>query len=630
MNRNYDIIVIGGGHAGTEAAWAAARMGASVALVTMQRDAIGRMSCNPAIGGIGKGQMVREVDALGGIMGRAIDRAGIHFRMLNQSKGPAVWAPRAQADRKLYAQAVQSILCEAANLEIVEGLVETIETVSVAPQNGNATMRVSSVVLADGRTLIADAIIVTTGTFMRGLMHCGERQQAGGRVGEAAAEGISANLAALGFELMRLKTGTPPRVHRDSLDYDKLERQDGDELPIPFSFINDSIGQPSVPCWITYTNSDTHALIHANLHRAPMYMGQIESTGPRYCPSIEDKVVRFSEKPRHQLFLEPEGYDNERIYCNGISTSLPEDVQRSMLVTIPGMENAEILQLGYAVEYDFIPTWQTRLSLESKRVGGLFFAGQINGTSGYEEAAGQGLVAGVNAVQMLRDDEPLVLQRDQAYIGVMIDDLITKPPIEPYRMFTSRAEYRLSLRSDNADQRLTPIGRSLGLVDDARWDRFERKLNDITELRRIANALPYAGGKLGDFLKRPNTTLADFANALTSHSTNGHSEFDRPVLEFDRPVLDFDRTVLEQVLVDARYAGYVARQDRQVVRFRKMESMKIPPHADYAKMTELRAEARQNLAAVGPTTLGQAGRISGITPADIMVLTVCLRRQKSI
>ncbi|HNO78012.1 MAG TPA: tRNA uridine-5-carboxymethylaminomethyl(34) synthesis enzyme MnmG [Phycisphaerae bacterium] len=616
MASTYDVIVIGGGHAGTEAAWAAARMGASVALVTMQREAIGRMSCNPAIGGIGKGQMVREVDALGGIMGRAIDQAGIHFRMLNQSKGPAVWAPRAQADRKLYAQAVQSILTEAANLEIVEGLVDEIETVDTPSHNGDAAKMVSGVVLADGRRLVASAVIVTTGTFMRGLMHCGERQEAGGRVGEAAAMGISANLSALGFELMRLKTGTPPRVHRDSLDYDKLERQDGDETPVPFSFVNDSIGQPSVPCWITYTNSETHGHIHANLHRAPMYMGQIESTGPRYCPSIEDKVVRFSDKPRHQLFLEPEGYDNERIYCNGISTSLPEDVQRSMLATIPGMENAEILQLGYAVEYDFIPTWQTRVSLESKRVGGLFFAGQINGTSGYEEAAGQGLVAGVNAVQMLREDEPLVLRRDQAYIGVMIDDLITKPPIEPYRMFTSRAEYRLSLRSDNADQRLTPIGRSLGLVDDARWNRFEQKLSDIQALKRVTSALPHAGGKLGDFLKRPETTLDDFANALNSHSSNGCSEF--------------ARTVLEQVLVDARYAGYVARQDRQVARFRKMESMKIPPHADYAKMTELRAEARQNLAAVEPTTLGQAGRISGITPADIMVLTVCLRRQKSI
>ncbi|NOX58493.1 MAG: tRNA uridine-5-carboxymethylaminomethyl(34) synthesis enzyme MnmG, partial [Planctomycetes bacterium] len=399
MEHRYDVIVIGGGHAGTEAAWAASRLGATVALVTMERVGIGRMSCNPAIGGIGKGQMVREIDALGGIMGLAIDRAGIHFRMLNQSKGPAVWAPRAQADRTLYAKAIQDILAEAADLNIVEGMVEAIETTGAPAAENGSGARVCGVLLADGRRLHADSVIVTTGTFMRGLMHCGQKQEAGGRFGEASAGGISQNLMSLGFELGRLKTGTPPRVDRDSLDYDQLERQDGDETPIPFSFVTDRIDQPSVPCWITYTNQATHDHIHANLHRAPMYMGQIESTGPRYCPSIEDKVVRFADKSRHQLFLEPEGYDSDRVYCNGISTSLPEDVQRAMLATIPGMQRARIVQLGYAVEYDFIPTWQTRESLESKRVVGLFFAGQINGTSGYEEAAGQGLVAGVNSVR---------------------------------------------------------------------------------------------------------------------------------------------------------------------------------------------------------------------------------------
>ncbi|MCB9850660.1 MAG: tRNA uridine-5-carboxymethylaminomethyl(34) synthesis enzyme MnmG [Phycisphaerales bacterium] len=603
MHERFDIVVIGGGHAGTEAAWAAGRLGARTALVTMTRDAIGRMSCNPAIGGIGKGQMVREIDALGGIMGQCTDRGAIQFRMLNRRKGPAVWAPRAQADRVLYANAVQEMLAGAPNLTIIEGIVAEID----APMS-DARRRVRGVTLEDGRRIACDAVIITTGTFMSALMHCGERQTPGGRCGEPAAVGISRNLRDLGLTLGRLKTGTPPRVARDSVDYGACEPQPGDDDPVPFSFMTDRIDQPQIECWITYTNVHTHELIRGNLHRAPMYSGQIESTGPRYCPSIEDKVVRFADKLRHQIFLEPEGYDSDRIYCNGISTSLPADVQEAMLRDIPGLGNARIVQHGYAVEYDFIPTTQTKVTLESKVVDGLYTAGQINGTSGYEEAAGQGLIAGVNAAMRLAGNEgPFVLRRDEAYIGVMIDDLITKPPTEPYRMFTSRAEYRLSLRSDNADRRLTPTGRDIGLVDDERWERFQQKTAAITVLSKLVGATVHEGRRLSETLRRPDVTLATLEAALGASALNGHP-----------------RAALEQVLIDARYAGYLARQDRQVERFRKMESMKIPPSADYTHMTALRAEAREKLAAVGPATIGQAARIAGISPADIMTLGVYL------
>ncbi|MCH8966444.1 MAG: tRNA uridine-5-carboxymethylaminomethyl(34) synthesis enzyme MnmG [Planctomycetes bacterium] len=609
----YDVVIIGGGHAGAEAAWVASKLGANTALITMCYEAIGRMSCNPAIGGLGKGQMVREIDALGGLMALATDEAGIQFRTLNASKGLAVRAPRAQCDRGLYAKAVQSLLMRAENLDILEGSVENIETGKSGCGADAIGGRVTGVTLKDGRRFSACAVILTTGTFMRGLMHCGTVQTEGGRVGEQAAGSLSTWLEAVGFELRRLKTGTPPRVHRDSIRYDVCEIQPGDEIPAPFSFMTDAILQPQINCWITWTNAAVHELIRANLHRAPMYSGQIRSTGPRYCPSIEDKVVRFSDKPRHQIFLEPEGYDSERVYCNGISTSLPQDVQEAFIRKVPGLEEARILQPGYAVEYDCVPTHQTKCSLETKLVAGLFLAGQINGTSGYEEAAALGLVAGINAVQSLNSAEPFVLGRDEAYIGVMIDDLMTRPPVEPYRMFTSRAEYRLLLRADNAEQRLTPIGRTLGLVDDERWARFERKREAMAQIETLCRSGHADGVPLDRWMRRPEADVAALGRIVggMAHRAFGTND-------------------LEQVLINARYSGYVDRQARQIERFRRLESMAIPERIDFAAMPELRIEARECLARVNPRTLGQAGRISGINPADVTVLWIYLTGRRSL
>ncbi|MHC4696057.1 MAG: tRNA uridine-5-carboxymethylaminomethyl(34) synthesis enzyme MnmG [Planctomycetota bacterium] len=644
LSKRYDVVVVGGGHAGAEAAWAASRMGADVALITMNHEAIGRMSCNPAIGGLGKGQMVREIDALGGIMGLAIDKAGIQFRMLNRSKGPAVWAPRAQADRKAYSRALSELLLQAPSIDIIEGLVEAITTQDAAPESllkkgtgselmgdsdtekrprrgacpllqravNGGSRRVTAVTLQDGRRISGQTVIVTTGTFLRGLMHCGPDKTDGGRVGEPSAVGLSTSLRALGFELARLKTGTPPRVHRESIDYSRCGEQVGDEFPTPFSLMTDAITQPQINCWITWTNQRVHEHIRANLHRAPMYTGQIQSTGPRYCPSIEDKVVRFADKPRHQVFLEPEGYDNERVYCNGVSTSLPQDVQEAFIHEIPGLEQARIVQHGYAVEYDYVPTHQTKDSLEAKRLSGLFLAGQINGTSGYEEAAAQGLIAGVNAVQWLRGAEPLVLGRDEAYIGVMIDDLITRPPSEPYRMFTSRAEYRLLLRADNADQRLTAIGRRLGTVEDRRWERCRQKSEAVEAVQRLSRKGHVDGVPLPVWMRRPEADLGVLADALP-----------RSIGEV------FCCDALEQALIEAKYSGYVDRQARQIKRFRRLESMLIPEQVDYISMAGLRLEARESLARVGPRTLGQAARISGINPADITVLWIHLASRQS-
>jgi tRNA uridine 5-carboxymethylaminomethyl modification enzyme len=610
LDAKYDVIIIGGGHAGIEAAHAAALLGARTALITMCLEAIGRMSCNPAIGGLGKGQMVCEIDALGGLMGRAIDATGIQFRLLNMSKGPAVRAPRAQADRETYAAWVRNALLSTAGLDIIEGTVAEIVTKS---RSGGPETAVGGVRLEDGRAFGGPSVVITTGTFLRGLMHHGEVQTDGGRIGEPASLGISACLERLGLTLGRLKTGTPPRVHRDSLDYSLLTPQPGDGTPVPFSFLTERIHQPQVQCWITYTNESTHRVIRDNLHRAPMYTGQIQAAGPRYCPSIEDKVVRFADKPRHQLFLEPEGYDNERVYCNGISTSLPVPVQEELVSTIPGLQRAHILQHGYAVEYDSVPTHQIGPSLETKRVAGLFLAGQINGTSGYEEAAGQGLIAGINAVRSLSDQDPVVLGRDQAYIGVMIDDLVTRPPSEPYRMFTSRAEHRLHLRADNADQRLTPLGRDCGLVQDDRWQCFEQKQEQIRRLSEIVPGLRWDGCPLSQWLRRPESDLDGFRQALRAASAEGA----------------FGEPAMRQVQIQARYGGYLVRQERQIERYRRLESTPIPANVDYGQMSELRLEARERLARLGPRTLGQATRISGINPADITVLWVYLTGRRA-
>jgi tRNA uridine 5-carboxymethylaminomethyl modification enzyme len=614
--KEFDVVVIGGGHAGIEAAAAASRLGCETLLLTQNLDTIGQMSCNPAVGGLAKGHMVREIDALGGLMGENTDATGIQFRMLNANKGPSVRAPRAQSDKKAYQFRMKAVLESTPRLALLQGNVAKL----LVDQNGACGVETNL-----GLRLKAKSVVVTTGTFMRGLLHVGLQNVAGGRMGDAPST-LSDDLRALGFEVGRFKTGTPCRINGRSIDFSKCERQDGDEPPPRFSYNTESEIRGSlpftlnrgadgmfhveqIPCWITTTTTKTHDIIRANLDKSPMYSGKIEGVGPRYCPSIEDKVVRFAEKEHHQLFLEPEGRQTHEYYVNGVSTSLPFEVQYAFIRTVPGLEHADIIRPGYAVEYDFCPPTQLRITLETKLIPGLFFAGQINGTSGYEEAAAQGLIAGTNAALRLQGRNEFILGREEAYIGVLIDDLVTKGTQEPYRMFTSRAEYRLLLRQDNADLRLTQKGYEAGLISGERKRQVEGKQAQIEAAKREAASVRIDGQRLEQRLRRPEFGCDHIPDDL---------------------IAKYGRQIWEQVETDAKYEGYIRRQEGAIAKAHRAESRFLPVELDYGQIAGLRAEARQKLLKIRPSTLGQAGRISGITPADIALVTIFLEKQSGL